>query len=519
MQVTETKTEALEREFRVAVPAAEIEQKVTKRLTELAHTVKMPGFRPGKVPVALLRNRYGPAVLSEALEQTLGESTRTVLSERGLRPAGQPKVEIVSAAGEGGDLEYTMSVELLPEIAPVDYSKITLERLVAEPAEADIDSTLERLAQSFKASKPLAEDRAALPGDIVVIDYVGRVAGVEFEGGKAEGFELELGTNTFIPGFEEQLIGVRPGESRELTVTFPEEFPAGELAGKEAVFDVQVREIRETSPSPLDDSFAEKLGLENLEAVRKEIADSQSRDLRQISRMRLKRALLDSLAEQYTFEVPKGMVEREFQSVAQQLKSEREAEKGGEGGDSAGEEPAAETDTAPEHDHDHDHDHDHEHGHDHTHAHDHEHGHDHAHPEADEEDAAKGLSEDEITEYRAIAERRVRLGLILAEVGRANNLQVTPEELNRAVAAEARRYPGQERQVIEFFQKNPQAREGLAGPLLEEKVVDFMLEMGTVTERSVAPEELLKSEADEAEADAAAAKTAADGEDAENKKG
>lgn len=492
MQVTEVKTEGLEREFHVAVPAVEIEQRITSRLKELARTIRMPGFRPGKAPVSLLRSRYGPSVLGEALEQTLNESSRTVLSERGLRPAGQPKIEIVTA-GDGTDLEYKLAVELLPEIEPIDYAKIALERLVAEPDQSEVDAALERLAQTFKSSKPLEEERAALPGDVVVIDYVGRVHGEEFEGGKAEGYELELGANQFVPGFEEQLIGARPGEIREVKITFPEQFPARELAGQDAVFTVTVKEIRESIPAPIDDSLAVKLGLESLADLREQIRASRARDLVSVSRMRLKRQLLDTLSQMYTFEVPKGMVEREFQNISRQLEAERR-------------EPEADP---HEHHHDHDHDHEHDHGHDHEHDDEHEHAHDHGHEHEHEHDhdhdhdhdhedhqkpSLEHLSEQEIAEYRAIAERRVRLGLVLAEVGRLNNLQVTQEELNRAMMTEARRYPGQERQVLNYFKENPSAAEGLAGPILEEKVVDFILEMGRVTERRVSSDELLKSE-------------------------
>jgi trigger factor len=499
MQVTEVKTEGLEREFRVAVPAAEIEQRITSRLKELARTIRMPGFRPGKAPVSLLRSRYGPSVLSEALEQTLSESSRTVLSDRGLRAAGRPKIEIVTA-GDGTDLEYTLAVELLPEIEPIDYGKIALERLVAEPAQDDIDTALERLAENFKSSRPLEEERAALPGDVVVIDYVGRVGGEEFEGGKAEGYELELGANHFVPGFEDQLVGVRPGETREVVITFPEQFPAPELAGKEAVFTVTVGEIRESVPSPIDDSLAVKLGLESLDDLREQIKASRVRDLGSVSRMRLKRQLLDALSGMYTFEVPKGMLEREFDSIARQLEAER----------GKPEPEPDQHDHGHEHEHEHDHGHEHEHEHDHGHEHEHEHehehdhGHDHGHEEHDHEHdheqkpSLAHLSEKEIAEYRSIAERRVRLGLVLAEVGRLNNLQVTQEELNRAMMAEARRYPGQERKVLDYFKEHPEAAEGLAGPILEEKVVDFILEMGTVTERRVSTEELLKSEDEEA---------------------
>ena len=508
MQVTEVKTEGLEREFLVAVPAVEIEQRINSRLKELARTIRMPGFRPGKAPMSLLRSRYGQSVLGEALEQTLNESSRTVLSERGLRPAGQPKIEIVTA-GDGADLEYKLAVELLPEIEPIDYGKITLERLVAEPAGADLDAALERLAQTFKSSKPLEEERAALPGDVVVIDYIGRVGDEAFDGGKAEDYELELGANEFVPGFEDQLIGARAGETREVNITFPEQFPARELAGQDAVFTVTVKEIRESLPAQIDDSLAVKLGLENLDALREQIKASRARDLGSISRMRLKRQLLDTLADMYTFEVPKGMVEREFQNITRQLEPEGSEPKAGQHDHDHGHEH--------EHEHGHEHEHEHEHGHGHTHEHDHGHEHDHDHDhdhEHEQKPSLEHLSEQQIAEYRAIAERRVRLGLVLAEVGRLNKLQVTQDELNRAMMTEARRYPGQERQVLNYFKDHPQAAEVLAGPILEEKVVDFILEMGTVTERRVSSDELLKSE-EEANAPAQAEDANQDGKQPE----
>ncbi|TVR98623.1 MAG: trigger factor [Rhodospirillales bacterium] len=498
MQVTEIKAEGLARQFRIQVPAADIDKRVQNRLRELAGQVRLPGFRPGKVPVAVLQKRYGAAAHGEAVEQALDESSRNILSERGLRPAVQPKIDIVSATA-GADLEFTLAVELLPEVAPPDYGAITLERPVAEPADAQVEETLGRIAETFKGSRPLTEDRAALPGDIVVVDYVGRVDGKEFEGGTAQRAEIELGAGRFIPGFEEQLIGSRPGEDRELTVTFPEAFPAKDLAGREAVFSVHIHELRESEPVLIDDSLAVKMGLDNVESLRKRVRETLVTRLSEASRMRVKRALLDRLAEMYDFDLPQGMVDREYESIIRQL---------------AGEEDAAETADqadahAHDHDHDHAHDHDHDHAHDHDHDHDHDHAHDHAHVHGDadpghdpahagEAAAQPKLTPEQAAEYRSIAERRVRLGLVLAEIARTNNLQVTQEELSRAMVAEARRYPGQEQNVLKYMRENPAMAEALSGPILEEKVVDFIIEMATVTDKAVTPDELLKPEGDDA---------------------
>jgi trigger factor len=367
------------------------------------------------------------------------DATRETLNTRSLRPAGQPKVEIVKFE-EGADLEYTLAFELFPEIKPLDFATLKLERLVAEIDEAEIDKHLARLAEGMKGSQPVADDRPAKAGDVVVIDFVGSVDGKEFAGGKAEGYHLELGSGSFIPGFEDQLIGAKGGDKREVKVTFPAEYGNAELAGKAAVFTVEVKEVRESVPTAIDDALAKKLGIENLEALKKRLREEHEKEYGQLSRLRLKRALLDRLAEIGGFEVPEGLVEGEFQEIWKHAEAERKA--------------AAE--------------------------------HGQPHPDS-------GKGEDELKgEYRAIAERRVKLGLLLSEIGRLNNIQVTAEDVNRAVVAEARRFPGQEQVVVNYYRSNAQATEGLKPAIFEDKVVDFILEMAAVNDRKVPAAELLK---------------------------
>lgn len=449
MQVTETKTEGLKRDFKIVVPATDIENRVTTRLEQLSQTLRIPGFRPGKVPVSLLRKRYGPSVMGEVLERTVGETTMKAMSEHGLRPAMQPKVEITSFE-EGKDLEYTMAVEVLPEIEPVDFSKIQLERLTVDVEEGEVDEVLTRMAEANKTSEPVVGEKAAEKGDVVVIDFVGKVDGKEFPGGKADGYHLDLGSGSFIPGFEDQLIGAKAGDQMAVNVTFPKEYGAADLAGKDAVFDVTVKELRSPRPATIDDEFAKRAGLENLDGLKKAIRDEHEREFKALARMRLKRALLDALAEMYDFPVPESLVEAELDSIWTQFEEQRKQ-----------------------------------------------------HPDA-AKDEYGDKSDDEIkAEFRAIAERRIRLGLVLAEVGRANKIEITQEDINRAIVAEARRYPGQEQKVIEYYRKNADAMESLRAPLIEDRVVDFMLEMATITERKVTREELMRDpdeENDDAEA-------------------
>ena len=464
MQVTETQIDELTRSFHIAVPAAELERKVEDKLAELARTARLPGFRPGKVPVSLLRKRFGDSVKSEVVEEAINETTQSVIGERGLRVAMPPKVEQTGFA-EAGDLEYTLAVEVLPEITPPDYSQISLERLVAEPDEAELQRRLERFADLLGEEALVEEVRPAAEGDIAVIDVHAPEDRWPFQG-TAEGVRLRVGDDDGpLPGFLAQLTGRSPGERFDITVTVDSDPALGDYAGTTRTYDVEIKELRVRTPSPLDDSLAEKGGWENFEDLKAWLRQQHETELKSAARMRIKRALLDRLAELYAFPVPKGLVTSEYEQLARQVSAEA-------GDQHAHGQPAH---GEPSHVHD-------EHC-------DHDHDHDHANEQAPV-DAA--LSEEQRQEYQSLAERRVRLGLVLAEIGRANNLQVAPDELAKAMIAEAQKYRGQEQQVLEFLRNQPQAREALAAPILEEKVVDFILEMAQVSERVVTPDELLR---------------------------
>ncbi len=452
MQITETKAEGLKREFKVVLPAEQIEENVNTKIAELTRTVRMPGFRPGKVPASLLKKKYGPSVLGEVIEKMVGDSSNRTMADRGLRPATQPKIEITTF-DEGKDLEYTMAVELMPEIGPVDFSTMQLEQLVATPSDEDLQKSLQRIAEAQQTTEAITSKRKSKKGDILVIDFVGRVDGEEFAGGKAEAYHLDLGSNSFIPGFEDQLIGAKAGAKVMVNVSFPENYGAENLAGKAAEFEVEVKEIRQPVVAEIDDELAKKVGLDDLEALKKSLGEDHERELKSVSRMRLKRTLLDALAEEHKFEVPESMVDSEFEAIWKQFDEQRKS------GD------------------------------------------------APEDDGDAGKSDDEIkAEYRAIAERRVRLGLLLVEVGRLNNLEVSQDELNRAISLEARRYPGQEKAVFDYYRGSAEAMQAIRAPLMEDKVVDFILEMAQITEKKVSIEELFKDPDEAAEAAEAAAK-------------
>ena len=433
MQVTELSAEGLKHQFKIVVPASDLSAKIDERLAEMAKTAALPGFRPGKVPVSLLKKQYGQALFGEAVEAAVNTSTAKAIEDRGLKPALQPRVDLKQLE-EGKDVEFEVVVEVLPEIGKLDFSGIELERLKAEVPEKDIDEALDRIAKANREQKPVDPPRPAQKGDAIKLDFVGSVDGVEFPGGTASDYTLELGSGSFIPGFEDQLMGAEVGKTVDVKVTFPAEYGAPELAGKDAVFKCTIKEIHEFVDKPADDELAKKSNFENLEAMRKAIGERIGQDYNQISRTMIKRQLLDKLAETHKFAVPEGLVEGEFNAIWQRIE---EAKKKGEK------------------------------------------------LEDDEEKMRK--------EYREIADRRVRLGLLLADIGRSNSIDVTPEELNQAVMREAMRYQGQERQVLEFFSKNAEAKDQLRAPIFEEKTVDFILELAKVSEKSVTPEELLKA--------------------------
>ena len=468
MQVIETQIDELTRQFRIAVPAADIERKVETKLNELAHSVRLPGFRPGKVPVALLRKRYGASVKSEVIGEAIDETSQAVISDRGIRVAMPPRVELAESP-EQGDLEYTMAVEVLPEVTPPDYAQIRLERLVAEVDDAEIERRLRRFAEAVGEETPIGEARPVAEDDIVVIDILGPEDKWPFDNERSLGVRVRAGRDGTLLGFGERLLGLSPGARAAVTVTLPDDIERRDLAGTEKTFEIDVKELRRRQPAPVDDELARKGGWESLDEMRSWLRQQHETELKSHTRLRLKRALLDRLAELYAFTVPKGLLEREYEALARQLR-EAESSSGG-----AAEESRAATGS--------------EHVHDEHCGHDPEHRHEPA-PAA----SNPALPEDKQREYRALAERRVRLGLVLAEIGRVNNLRVTPEELGKALIAQARRFPGQEQAMLEFLRKNPQAQESVAAPILEDKVIDFILEMAQVSERTVSAGELLRDD-------------------------
>ena len=446
MQVTETLSEGLKRAYTVVVPASDIESKRAARFANLGKTLALPGFRPGKVPLTLVRQRYGTAVTAEVLEESVSEATRQVLSERGLRPAQQPKVDLISldvAAGSAKDLEFKVELELLPEITLPDFSSISLTRMKVEASAETVDKALAEIARRNRELVEITAeergDRGAAAGEVLTVDYIGRVEGVEFPGGTGNDVAVDVGGDGFIPGFTEQLEGLRPDETRTIEVTFPAEYGVPNLAGKPATFEVTGKKLsRSVMPEP-DDDLAKKLGFDDLAAMRDAVTQRIQSEYDQMSRLRLKRQLLDALAGVTHFASPESMVEQEFSQIWQRLETDRK--------------------------------------------------------EGRLDDDDKDKDEETLkSEYRAIAERRVRLGLLLAEIGRANSITVAADEMARAMRMEAMRYPGQEQQIMEFFRQNPRASETLRGPIYEEKVVDFVLELAKVEDNVVTPEELAKDE-------------------------
>ena len=436
MQVTDTLSEGLKRGFTITIPAAELAEKRDARLKEVAANLTLPGFRPGKVPVSLARQRHGDAVRGEVLEQAVSEALRSVLEERGLRPAGQPQVELVSGQEDDGkDLEFKVETEILPEITVPDLSDLSLTRLKAVASDEAVDKILVDVAKRQRTFETVEEVRPSVKGDVLSVDFVGKRDGVPFDGGTAQDVNVELGGEGFIPGFAEQIEGMKPGEEKIITVTFPENYGAEELAGKEATFDITVKALKKPVDAAIDDDLAKQLGFETLDQLRDLVRKQIEGEYDQLSRLRIKRELLDALATKTTFQAPEGMVDAEFEQIWQRVESDR---KDGQ---------------------------------------------------LDDED--KGKDEETLrADYRKIAERRVKLGLLLAEIGRKNAITVTQDELGRAMRAEAMRYQGQEKEVFTFFQNNPQAVESLRGPIFENKVVDYLIELAKVEDKEVTPEEL-----------------------------
>jgi trigger factor len=444
MNVTETKSEGLTREFRVSIPKGELAAKFAEKINELQPKVNLKGFRPGKVPTAHIKKMYGKSIMSDIVNDLVQETSDKALADKALRAASRPSIKLESDQeklinGEA-DLDYAMNLEIMPEFEPADVTAISVERMVTEPTEDEINDALKRIADNNKAYE--AKDGKAETGDAVLIDFSGFLGGEKFDGGTAEGQTLVIGSGRFIPGFEEQLIGAAAGDDRKINVTFPEAYQAANLAGKAVVFEVKVHEVKAPKDAEINDEFAKTLGLDSLDALKDAVKKDLSGELEFATRQQVKRVLLDALDERHSFGLPPMMVEAEFNQIWGQFEAEKKAGR------------------------------------------------------LSEEDKAK--TEDELkAEYRKIAERRVRLGLVLAEVGRRADVQITNEEVVRALRQEASRYPGQEKQVIEFYTKNQGAMAQLRAPIYEEKVVDYILSKAQVTDKTVSREELMKAIGDE----------------------
>jgi trigger factor len=434
MQITETVSEGLRREYKVVVAATDLDSRLVGKIEEIKPRMNLKGFRPGKAPVSYLKKTFGKSIMGEIVEAAVNEGSQKAVADNNLKVAFPPRVEPVGdvqAVVDGkADLEFKVVVDLMPDFELADVSKLEVERLVSEVGDEDIDEAIKRLAEQSRTYSARPEGEAAEKDDTVLMDFVGRVDGEEFQGGKAEDFNLVLGSGQLIAGFEDQLIGAKAGEERDVKVTFPEDYPEESLKAKEAVFAVKVKEVKKPDELVIDDNLAQTLGLDTLGTLKERVRDQLKRDFTAASRLHMKRRILDALDEKHSFSLPPTMVEGEFTGIWRQVEAELKRE-----GKNAEDEGKS------------------------------------------EEDLKK--------EYHDIAKRRVRLGLVLARIGEQNGLSVANEEVQRAIATRARQFPGQEQQVFEFYARNAQAQAEIRAPIFEDKVVDFIAELAQVTDRKV----------------------------------
>ena len=446
MAITETLSEGLKREFEVVITSAEIDILVNEKLVGIAKEAKLPGFRPGKVPISVVKNRFGKQVLGEVVRETIDNASKETMDSNKLTASSQPKIEIISFE-EGEDLKAKLSVEIMPNFEIPELSSLEIIKPVVEIVDKDINDAVEKIAKENIGTNLIKKNRAAKLGDTLVIDFLGKVDDVAFEGGEAKGHNLKLGSNSFIPGFEDGLVGAIKDKTISVKVTFPLDYQAKNLAGKEAVFETTVNEIREDAKLEINDEFAKTLGMESLEALKNAVSEQLKKQHDEASRQKAKRDILDKLANAVSFELPETLEKEEYASICK----------------------AMNPNAKPDHDQDQDHDHD--------------------LPAPD-----KGMSKAEKDDASEISKRRVRLGLLLSEIGRKNNIKVEEEDTRNAMMKEIQKYPGQEKEVMEYFKKNPDAQQQLAGPVFEDKIIDFILELAKVKEKIVSIEELYKSE-------------------------
>jgi len=434
MDIKELKSEGLKKVFQVTISNGDFENKIDAKINTLSKTTKLPGFRAGKAPKAMLMQKFRPAVLGEVLDDMIRNASEEVLKSKNITPALMPDIKL-SKFEDGKDIEFEMSVEAMPEIKFGDLSAIKLEKPVAEVPAEEIEKALKFMAQSRRNVVKVEEDREAKKGDTVVIDFVGSVDGVEFQGGKGENYPLELGSGSFIPGFEDQLIGKKAGDKVDVNVTFPENYHAKDLAGKASVFAVEIKELREAQDIEINDEFAKTMGEDSLDKLKEVIKTRIQSDYDVASRMKLKRQLLDCLDKEYSFDVPQGLVGAEYKAIVDQYNNAKK------------------------------------------------------YNQLDEEEKAKP-EEELLAEYKEIAVRRVKLGLLLSEIGKSAKINITPDDINKAIMNEAKKYPGQEKAVFDFYLKNKQAVEALKAPVFEEKIVDYIFDKSTISEKTVTIEEL-----------------------------
>lgn len=435
MQIVETLNEGLKRAYTLTVTARDIDAKIDAEIKSIAPRMRMPGFRPGKVPANLVRKLHGEALQQEALDKSIREGIDKLLSEKGLRPAMQPSIELAEGYAVGKDAEVAVALEVLPEIPTPSIEGIALERLVIPVSDEAVDDAVKRIADQNPVFEDAAEGHAAAEGDQVVMDFVGKVDGEAFGGGTGSDMAVVIGSGSLIPGFEDQITGVKVGDEKTINVTFPEEYGAAHLAGKPATFDLVIKAVKVKAEGEPGDDFAKQLGLESMEQLRGLLKGQIEQEHNGLTRTHMKRKLLDQLADAHSFEVPPSMVEAEFQQIWAQLEHEASHE--------------------------------------------------------EDKDAALAEMEKDRDDYRSIAERRVRLGLLLSEIGQANGVQVSQQEMNRLIAQAAQQYSPQDRErFVEYVRNEPMAAAQLRAPLYEDKVVDFLFEKATVTEREVAREEL-----------------------------
>ncbi len=434
MKVKEVKSEGLSREYNVTISAKDFDAEVEKKLNKIAKTVSMAGFRAGKVPFAMVKKKYQGNAMSEALDDSIRDTVNNLLQEKKLRPVFTPDVDLKKFE-EGKDIEFTVSMEIMPEIELKDFSSIKVEKLTADVPTEEVEKALNYMVESHRDSTKVEEDRPTVKGDIAVIDFIGSIDGVEFKGGKGEAYPLEIGSNSFIPGYEEQLIGKKVGDVVNVKATFPENYHAKDLAGKEALFVTTIKEIRQIKKAEINDEFAKSMGKKSLDELKEEVKKHIASDYENASKMKMKRSLLDALDKAYKFDVPQKLVDMEYDAIVKQYEVAKKNNQL-------------------------------------------------------DEDEKKKKEADLLKEYKEIAVRRVKLGLLLAEVGSKEKIEVKQEDINKAIMNEAQRYPMQAQAIFDFYLKNKEAIERLRTQVYEEKVMDFVLSKVETKEKKVSVEEL-----------------------------